>query len=81
MKTAANGSRLGTDKIMTTQTEENVVIEKTGNFATPFSAEPDMVSIRQRIDTFMADEKARGQYESVMAKGQALNEKQQRSCR
>jgi len=28
------------------------------------SREPDMVSIRQRIDTFMADEKARGQYES-----------------
>ena len=32
--------------------------------------------IRQRIDTFMADATARGQYESLMSKGQALQEKQ-----
>jgi cell fate (sporulation/competence/biofilm development) regulator YlbF (YheA/YmcA/DUF963 family) len=33
--------------------------------------------IRQRIDTFLADDSARGQYESLMSKGQALQEKQQ----
>ena len=32
--------------------------------------------IRQRIDTFLADSTARGQYEAVMSKGQALQEKQ-----
>jgi len=32
--------------------------------------------IRQRIDTFMSDATARGQYESLMSKGQALQEKQ-----
>ena len=32
--------------------------------------------IRQRIDTFLADSTARGQYESLMSKGQALQEKQ-----
>ncbi|HEY4417626.1 MAG TPA: YlbF family regulator [Verrucomicrobiae bacterium] len=32
--------------------------------------------IRQRIDTFMADTTARGQYEALMSKGQALQEKQ-----
>lgn len=32
--------------------------------------------IRQRIETFMADASARGQYESLMNKGQALQEKQ-----
>ncbi len=32
--------------------------------------------IRQRIDTFLADATARGQYESLMNKGQALQEKQ-----
>ena len=32
--------------------------------------------IRQRIDTFMADTSARGQYEALMTKGQALQEKQ-----
>ena len=32
--------------------------------------------IRQRIDTFLADNSARGQYEALMSKGQALQEKQ-----
>ena len=32
--------------------------------------------IRQRIDTFLSDATARGQYESLMSKGQALQEKQ-----
>jgi cell fate (sporulation/competence/biofilm development) regulator YlbF (YheA/YmcA/DUF963 family) len=32
--------------------------------------------IRRRIDTFLADSTARGQYESLMSKGQALQEKQ-----
>ena len=32
--------------------------------------------IRQRIDTFLSDSTARGQYESLMNKGQALQEKQ-----
>jgi len=32
--------------------------------------------IRQRIDTFLADNTARGQYESLMSRGQALQEKQ-----
>jgi cell fate (sporulation/competence/biofilm development) regulator YlbF (YheA/YmcA/DUF963 family) len=32
--------------------------------------------IRQRIDTFLADSSARGAYESLMSKGQALQEKQ-----
>src|SRR5690242_12712005 len=33
--------------------------------------------IRKNIDTFLADASARGQYESLMSKGQALQEKQQ----
>jgi cell fate (sporulation/competence/biofilm development) regulator YlbF (YheA/YmcA/DUF963 family) len=32
--------------------------------------------IRQRIDTFLADTSSRGQYETLMSKGQALQEKQ-----
>jgi cell fate (sporulation/competence/biofilm development) regulator YlbF (YheA/YmcA/DUF963 family) len=35
-----------------------------------------MTAIRQHIDTFLSDPNARGQYESVMSKGQALQEKQ-----
>jgi cell fate (sporulation/competence/biofilm development) regulator YlbF (YheA/YmcA/DUF963 family) len=33
--------------------------------------------IRQRIDTFLSDATARGAYEALMSKGQALQEKQQ----
>lgn len=32
--------------------------------------------VRQRIDTFLADATARNQYETLMTKGQALQEKQ-----
>jgi cell fate (sporulation/competence/biofilm development) regulator YlbF (YheA/YmcA/DUF963 family) len=32
--------------------------------------------VRQRIDTFLEDANARGQYERLMSKGQALQEKQ-----
>ena len=41
--------------------------------------QPEMISIRKRIDTFLADSRARGQYETVMTKGQALQEKQSQS--
>ena len=34
-------------------------------------------SVRERIDTFMADEQARAQYDGLVAKGQALQQKQQ----
>ena len=36
-----------------------------------------MQSIRQRIDAFMGDEETRGQYDSLVMKGQALQQKQQ----
>ena len=38
-----------------------------------------MQSIRQRIDAFMEDETSRTQYEGLVNKGQALQEKQQQS--
>ena len=38
-----------------------------------------MQALRQRIDTFMADEQTRTQYDGLIAKGQALQEKQQQS--
>jgi cell fate (sporulation/competence/biofilm development) regulator YlbF (YheA/YmcA/DUF963 family) len=51
--------------------------EKTRELCQTIIAEPEMISIRSRIDTFMADASARGQYETLMGKGQALQEKQQ----
>ena len=61
---------------MTTQTEENVILRKTQELCHAIVTQPEMLSIRQRIDSFMADAGARGQYEAVASKGQALHDKQ-----
>jgi cell fate (sporulation/competence/biofilm development) regulator YlbF (YheA/YmcA/DUF963 family) len=64
---------------MQTQINGNSVEEKTRELCEAILADPKVHSIRRRIDTFMADDKARNQYETVMSKGQALQEKQQQS--
>lgn len=61
---------------MTTQTEENAILEKTKALCQTIVDQPGLTSIRRHIDTFMADSNARGQYEAVVNKGQALHEKQ-----
>jgi cell fate (sporulation/competence/biofilm development) regulator YlbF (YheA/YmcA/DUF963 family) len=50
--------------------------EKTRELCQTLVAQPEMLAIRKRIDTFMADTSARSQYESLMGKGQTLHEKQ-----
>jgi cell fate (sporulation/competence/biofilm development) regulator YlbF (YheA/YmcA/DUF963 family) len=64
---------------MTTHTEENTITRKTKELCQAIVAQPEMISIRKRIDSFLSDPGARGQYEAVMSKGQALQEKQARS--
>ncbi|MGA3284303.1 MAG: YlbF family regulator [Verrucomicrobiota bacterium] len=63
---------------MTTQTEENTITRKTKELCRVIIAQPEMISIRKRIDTFLSDAGARGQYETMTSKGQALHEKQHR---
>ena len=58
-------------KFMPTKIEE-----KTRELCQTIVEQPEMASIRRRIDTFLADAGARGQYETVMSKGNALHEKQ-----
>jgi cell fate (sporulation/competence/biofilm development) regulator YlbF (YheA/YmcA/DUF963 family) len=53
--------------------------EKTRELCQAIVDQPEMISIRKRIDTFLSDSQARGQYETVMSKGHALQEKQTRS--
>lgn len=50
--------------------------DKTRELCQTIVDQPEMASIRQRIDTFLSDATARGQYETVMSKGNALHEKQ-----
>jgi cell fate (sporulation/competence/biofilm development) regulator YlbF (YheA/YmcA/DUF963 family) len=64
---------------MLTEAESNLVVEKTRELCSTILAQPGMGSIRKNIDSFLADEKSRAEYESLMAKGQALHEKQHRS--
>lgn len=61
---------------MTTQTEENTIIEKTRALCQTIVDQPGMTAIRRQIDAFMADSNACGQYETVVNKGQALHDKQ-----
>jgi cell fate (sporulation/competence/biofilm development) regulator YlbF (YheA/YmcA/DUF963 family) len=60
-------------------TEETPVLQKTRELCQAILDQPNMQSIRQRIDVFMGDEKSRAQYENLVAKGQALQEKEQMS--
>src|ERR1041385_5389681 len=64
---------------MQTTTEESVITQKTKELCEAILAQPEIRSAFQRIETFGADNKSRAQYDSVMAKGQALHEKQHRS--
>ena len=51
--------------------------EKTQELCQAIIAQPEMIALRKRIDTFMADPGTRNQYETLVSKGQALQEKQQ----
>jgi cell fate (sporulation/competence/biofilm development) regulator YlbF (YheA/YmcA/DUF963 family) len=62
---------------MQTQTEENVITQKTRELCQAILEQPDVRAMRQKIDTFMANDQVRGQYDSLMVKGQMLQQKQQ----
>jgi cell fate (sporulation/competence/biofilm development) regulator YlbF (YheA/YmcA/DUF963 family) len=61
---------------MTTQTEESTITKKTKELCEAIVTQPEMISIRKRIDTFLSDAGAQRQYEIVASKGQALHDKQ-----
>jgi cell fate (sporulation/competence/biofilm development) regulator YlbF (YheA/YmcA/DUF963 family) len=56
---------------MTTKIEE-----KTKELCQTIVEQPEMLSIRRRVETFQTDAVARTQYETVMTKGNTLHEKQ-----
>jgi cell fate (sporulation/competence/biofilm development) regulator YlbF (YheA/YmcA/DUF963 family) len=59
--------------------EDSPVVRKTRELCQTILQQPDMVSIRQRIDAFMKDDKTRADYNDLVTKGQALQQKQQLS--
>ena len=64
---------------MVSTIEETIITRKTRELCQTILDEPNMQALRQRIDTFMADEQTRMHYDGLIAKGQALQEKQQQS--
>jgi cell fate (sporulation/competence/biofilm development) regulator YlbF (YheA/YmcA/DUF963 family) len=62
---------------MQTTIEETPVVQKTRELCQAILDQPNMASIRQRIDAFLGDEKTRTQYDRLMEKGQTLQQKQQ----
>ncbi len=59
--------------------EETPIGRKTRELCETILEEPSVKALRQRIETFMADEQTRAQYDGLVAKGQELQQKQQRS--
>jgi cell fate (sporulation/competence/biofilm development) regulator YlbF (YheA/YmcA/DUF963 family) len=57
--------------------EETIVIQKTRELCQTIVEQPEFRSIRERIESFLGDESARTQYQLVMEKGEALQQKQQ----
>jgi cell fate (sporulation/competence/biofilm development) regulator YlbF (YheA/YmcA/DUF963 family) len=64
---------------MQTTTQESVITQKTRELCQTILDQPEMRTARERIQAFITDDKARAQYEGLMAKGQELQQKQQRS--
>lgn len=57
--------------------EESPVTQKTRELCQTILDQPNMQSIRKRIDAFMGDEKTRTDYDDLVQKGQTLQQKQQ----
>ena len=55
---------------------EDAVRQKTLELCEAIVQQPQFQSIRQRVDSFMADSKAQQQYQSLTEKGRSLHEKQ-----
>jgi cell fate (sporulation/competence/biofilm development) regulator YlbF (YheA/YmcA/DUF963 family) len=53
-----------------------IIEEKARELCETIVAQPQWTSIRTRIDTFLSDESARGQFDAVNTQGQSLHERQ-----
>jgi len=62
---------------MQTNTQiDDAVRQKTLELCQTIVQQPQFQSIRQRVDSFMADPGAQGQYQSLSEKGRSLHERQ-----
>lgn len=64
---------------MQTTIEETPIVQKTKELCQTILNQPNIRSVRERIDAFMGDQAARAQYDGLVSKGEALQQKQQMS--
>lgn len=62
---------------MTLNGENSVIMEKTKELCQTIVDQPEFQGLRRHVDAFMADAAAQSQYQSVVEKGERLQEKQQ----
>jgi len=62
---------------MPVTTDESVIIQKTRDLCQTLVEQPEFRLIRQRIETFLADESAKTIYQTVVEKGDQLQQQQQ----
>lgn len=56
--------------------EDNVILKKTRELCQSILDHPDFQSLRKNIDTFMASDKAKEEYQTLIDKGEELHHKQ-----
>ena len=58
---------------------DSAVMQKTLELCSTILEQPEFQSLRQRVDSFLADESAKQQYQTVVEKSQDLQRKQQQA--
>ena len=61
---------------MQTTTDDTVIVQKTKELCQAILNQPDSQNIRNRIGKFLADDKARSQFDALNEKGDFLHHKQ-----
>lgn len=64
-----------------TTTEDNTIVQKTKDLCQTILDHPDFQALRKNIDEFMADDKAKEEYQSLVEKSDELNHKQHQGTR
>lgn len=61
--------------------EDSLIVQKTRELCQSILDHPEFQSLRKDIDSFMANENARQDYQSLVEKGEELNHKQHQGVR
>jgi cell fate (sporulation/competence/biofilm development) regulator YlbF (YheA/YmcA/DUF963 family) len=61
--------------------EDSIIVQKTRELCQSILEHPDFQNVRKNIDAFMADEKAKQEYQSLVERSEELNHKQHQGVR